>query len=417
MGNTLLITDIGQLILATQFTPRCKGGTDQAEVPTLQNAFLLILEGHIHSFGPMSQVPEGNFQVISAAGSIVLPAWVDSHTHIVYAASREEEFVNRIKGLSYEEIARQGGGILNSAQKMQSASEQKLFEDAFDRLEEVIGMGTGSIEVKSGYGLTVDSELKMLRVIQRLKEVSPIPVKSTFLGAHAYPAEFKNNHQGYIDLIIQEMLPNIAREGLADYIDVFCDRGFFNPEETGKILEAGYKYGLKAKIHANELDYSGGVQIGVKHNAVSVDHLECVGPAEIEALKGSVTLATLLPSTAFFLDIKYAPARALIDNGIPVVLATDYNPGSTPSGNMPFVLSLACIKMKMLPEEAVKAATVHGAYALELEDQVGSISPGKLGNVIITKPVPSLAFLPYAFGSNWIRDVVIGGKIFAKNHA
>lgn len=417
MGNSLLITEIGQLILATQHTPPCKGGPDQAEIPTLQNAFLLIVDGFIHSFGPMAQVPEGNFPTVSAAGSLVLPAWVDSHTHIVYAASREEEFVNRIKGLSYEEIAHQGGGILNSAQKMQSASEQQLFDDAHGRLEEVIGMGTGAIEVKSGYGLTVESELKMLRVIHRLKEVSPIPVKSTFLGAHAYPSSFKNNHSGYIDLIINEMLPNIAKEGLADYIDVFCDRGFFTPEETGLILEAGYKYGLKAKIHANELDYSGGVQIGVKHNAITVDHLECVGPAEIEALKRSRTLATLLPSTAFFLDINYAPARAIIDNGIPVVLATDYNPGSTPSGNMPFVLSLACIKMKMLPEEAVKAATLHGAYALELESKVGSISPGKLGNVIITRPVPSLAYLPYAFGSNWIREVVIGGKIFTKNHA
>jgi imidazolonepropionase len=343
---------------------------------------------------------------------MVFPSWCDSHTHIVFAASREEEFVDRIKGLSYEEIAERGGGILNSARRMQDCSEETLYESAYERLQEVIGHGTGALEIKSGYGLSLESEIKMLRVIRRLKQNSPIPIKATFLGAHAVPAAFKTKRADYIDLIIHQMLPQVAAEQLAEYCDVFCDRGFFTVEETDQILKAAWQYGLKPKIHANELDYSGGVQIGIANGAISVDHLEYTGPEEIAALATSNTLPTLLPSCAFFLGIPYAPARQMMDAGLPVVLATDYNPGSSPSGKMPFVVSLACIKMKMLPEEAIYAATLNGACALELADDYGSITVGKKANLFITRPMPSLAYLPYAFGETLVRRIILNGKVF-----
>lgn len=406
----LLLRNIRTLVQAETIRRPLAKGADMASVPLVHDAFLLIENERIAAFGPMADCPQRADEVMDATGRLVLPSWCDSHTHIVFAATREEEFVDRIRGLSYEEIAERGGGILNSARKLQAASEDELFEGAWGRLQEVIGFGTGAIEVKSGYGLTLESELKMLRVVRRLKEKSPIPVKATFLGAHAVPAEYRTRRGEYISLIVNEMLPRVAGEGLADYCDVFCDKGFFTPEETDLILKAGWKWGLKSKIHANELGLTGGVQVGVANQAISVDHLEYTGEAEIEALKNSNTLPTLLPGCAFFLGIPYAPAREMMDAGLPVVLASDYNPGSCPSGNMPFVLSLACTKMKMLPEEAVNAATLNGARAMELEADCGTIAVGKLANLFITKPMLSLAGLPYAFGSNVVEAVVLRGK-------
>jgi imidazolonepropionase len=409
---SLLIRNIKTLVQAETHPRPVVKGAGMAVLPVVNDAFLLIENERIASFGHISQCPDRADKVLDASGRMVFPCWCDSHTHIVFAASREEEFVDRIRGLSYEEIARRGGGILNSARRLQEVSEEALFESAWGRLQEVIGYGTGAIEIKSGYGLTVESEMKMLRVIRRLKAESPIPVKATFLGAHAVPLEYKERRGAYIDLIINQMLPQVAEEGLADYCDVFCDQGFFSPEETAQILQAGWRYGLKPKIHANELGYTGGVQAGVANKAISVDHLEYTGDAEIEALKQSDTLPTLLPSCAFFLGIPYAPARKMMDAGLPVVLATDYNPGSSPSGKMPFVLSLACIKMKMLPEEAINAATINGARAMELESEYGSIAVGKVANVFISAPIPSLAFIPYAFGSNLVETVVLQGKLW-----
>ncbi|MBX2890326.1 MAG: imidazolonepropionase [Saprospiraceae bacterium] len=409
---SLLIRNIKTLVLAEQNPRRLVKGADMAALPLLHDAFLLIENGRIARFGPMPECPERAGQVLDARGRLVFPSWCDSHTHIVYAASREEEFVDRIRGLSYEEIAQRGGGILNSARRLQAAPEDDLFESALRRLHEVIGYGTGAIEIKSGYGLTVESELKMLRVIRRLKAVSPIPIKATFLGAHAVPLEYKERRQAYIDLIVNEMLPQVAAEGLADYCDVFCDKGFFSPAETDQILQAGWRYGLKPKIHANELGYTGGVEAGVANRAISVDHLEYTGDAEIEALKQGDTLPTLLPSCAFFLGIPYSPARKMIDAGLPVVLASDYNPGSSPSGKMSFVVSLACIKMKMLPEEAIHAATLNGARAMELETELGSIAVGKMANVFISAPISSLAVVPYSFGSNLVERVVLQGKVW-----
>jgi imidazolonepropionase len=342
---------------------------------------------------------------------MVLPAWVDSHTHLVFAGSREGEFQDRISGLSYEEIARKGGGILNSAAKLNAKDEDELYHESLQRLHQVMAQGTGAIEIKSGYGLSVEGELKMLRVIRKLKENTPIPIKASFLAAHAYPVDYKDNHEGYLNLIINTMLPQIADERLADYIDVFCEEGFFSIDETSRLLDAGAKYGLKPKIHANQLHYSGGVQVGVKHHAVSVDHLECVGDAEIAALKGGNTMPTLLPAAAFFLGIQYQPARKIIDEGLPVCLATDYNPGSCPSGNVPLLLTLACTQLKMTPEEAINAVTINGAAALELEQEIGTIAVGKKANFIITKPIPSLAYIPYDFGNNPVQKLVINGMI------
>jgi imidazolonepropionase len=386
-------------------------GRDMAHLPTLENAWLLAENGRIAAFGTMDTCPDRADTILDATGRYVLPGWCDSHTHLVFAASREEEFVGRIKGLTYEQIAEAGGGILNSARRLRDMPENLLLEGAWARLQEVIGYGTGAIEIKSGYGLTTESELKILRVIRAIKERSPIPVKATFLGAHAVPSEYKADRAGYIRLLTDEMLPRIHAEGLADYIDVFCDRGFYTVEETTEILEAGAKYGLKPKIHANELGITGGVQVGVAHGAVSVDHLEHCGDAEIECLAASETMPTLLPSCAFFLGLPFPPARRMLEADLPVVLATDYNPGSTPSGKMPFVISVACIKMGMLPEEAINAATINGARAMELSHEVGSISVGMLANVFVTKQIPSLAYLPYAFGGNHVEQVILGGRV------
>ncbi|MDX1913076.1 MAG: imidazolonepropionase [Saprospiraceae bacterium] len=408
----LLLRNIRTLFQAETLRRTLVKGAEMAHLPVVHNAYLLIENERISAFGPMSECPDRADQVMDVAGRLVLPSWCDSHTHIVFAATREEEFVDRIRGLSYEEIAARGGGILNSARKLQAAGEETLYEDAWQRLMEVIGMGTGAIEIKSGYGLTLDSELKMLRVVRRLKEKSPIPIKATFLGAHAVPLEYKERRQAYIDLVINEMLPRVAGEGLADYCDVFCDKGFYTPEETEQILVAGWKWGLKPKIHANELGLTGGVQVGVANRAISVDHLEYTGPEEIAALLDSDTLPTLLPGCAFFLGIPFAPAREMIDAGLPVVLASDYNPGSCPSGNMPFVVSLACAKMKMLPEEAINAATLNGARAMELEQDYGTLAVGKMANLFITQPMMSLAGLPYAFGSKVVESVVLRGKVF-----
>jgi imidazolonepropionase len=346
-----------------------------------------------------------------AEGRMVLPSWCDSHTHLVFAGSRENEFVDRIKGLSYAEIAARGGGILNSARKLNETSEDELFRQSFRRLQHTIRMGTGAIEIKSGYGLTVEGELKMLRVIRRLREKSGMLIKASFLGAHAVPEIYKNNREGYIRLIIDEMLPAIAAEKLADYIDVFCDQGFFTPEETIRICNAGKAFGLKPKIHANQLGISGGVQAGVQAGAVSVDHLESMDEEAIRVLAASSIVGTLLPSAAFFLAMHYQPAREMIDGNCAIALASDGNPGSSPSFNMNFVLALACIQMKMLPEEAINACTINGAFAMELENEVGSITPGKKANLIITTPVPSLAYLPYAFGENLIEKVMLNGEM------
>jgi imidazolonepropionase len=347
---------------------------------------------------------------IDATGKMVLPTWCDSHTHLVFAASRENEFIDKLKGLSYAEIAARGGGILNSARKLNEASEDELFNLAWARLEELTKLGTGAIEIKSGYGLTVEGELKMLRVIKKLRERSAVTIKATFLGAHTYPVAYKEDHQGYINLIIQEMLPVIGREQLADYIDVFCETGFFSPEETALICKAGRQYGLKPKIHANQLNVSGGVQTGVALGAVSVDHLETMDEPAIKALAGANTIGTLLPTAAFFLRMPFQPARALIDAGCAIALASDFNPGSSPSGNMNLVVNMSCIQMKMLPEEAINAATLNGAWAMECANELGSISTGKKASIILSKPVPSLAYLPYSFGSNLIERVMIKGQ-------
>ena len=391
-------------------------GEDMAKLPAIEDAWLAIDDGRIADYGSMNNFPGIEdwrlLEVIDATGKFVLPAWCDSHTHLVFAGSREGEFVDKINGLSYEEIAKRGGGILNSAALLQTTDEETLFQSAYHRLMEVVRFGTGAIEIKSGYGLSLEGELKMLRVIKRLKEVSPIHIKATFLGAHAFPIEYKSNKDAYVDLVVKEMLPAVAAESLADYVDVFCDRGFFDVEQTEKILEAAAKYGLKPKIHANELDYSGGIQVGVKHRAVSVDHLEYTADDEIEELLNSSTMPTLLPSTAFFLGFDYPPARKMINSGLPVALASDYNPGSSPSGRMSFVVSLACIKLRMLPEEAINAATLNGAHAMELQQETGSIARGKKANVIITKEIPSLAYLPYRFANDYIDRVIVGGKSF-----
>jgi len=407
-----LITNIKQLINVREESKLLRG-RELSILPSIENAYLIVEKGLIAEYGSMQNIkPQtSNFkQTIDATGQFILPCWCDSHTHIVFAASREEEFVDKIEGMSYEEIAAKGGGILNSAKKLNAMGENELFDVSWRRLNEVIKLGTGAIEIKSGYGLSVEGELKMLRVIKRLKEVSPIPIKSTFLGAHTYPLEYKEDHKGYIDLIINEMLPVIEKEKLADYIDVFCENGFFSPEETEMICKAGMRQGLKAKIHANQLNFSGGVEIGIKLNAVSVDHLETVNGDIINKLANSQTIGALLPTAAFFLRMPFQPARQMIDAGCAIALASDLNPGSSPSGNMNLVVAMSCIGMKMLPEEAINAATLNGAFAMELQDEVGSITPGKKANLIFTKPIPSLAYLPYSFGSNLIDRVMINGE-------
>jgi imidazolonepropionase len=412
--SSLLITHIGTLAGLHPKETLLLKGKEMANLPQLQNAWILCKDGLIEDFGTMDQLPEqlpNELESISAKGGFVFPSWCDSHSHIVFAAPREEEFVMKIAGKSYEEIAAAGGGILNSAAKLQKATEEELFESAALRLNDMIKQGTGALEIKSGYGLSLESELKMLRVIRRLRESFPIPIKASFLAAHAFPLAYKNDHAGYISLIIDKMLPQIAAEGLADYMDAFCEQGFFSVEETDQLLGAAAKYGLRPKIHANQLSVSGGVQIGVKHQAVSVDHLEATDEAAIEALAGGQTIATLLPSCSFYLGIPFANARALIQSDVPVALATDYNPGSTPSGNMNFVVSLGCIKLKMLPEEAINACTLNGAAAMQLSEQSGSIAKGKLANLFITRPMSSLAYLPYSFGQSQIETIILNGKV------
>jgi len=409
----LLITNIRELY-QVEYTPRSMVcGKDMAFLPSIRDAYLLMEDEQISAFGEMSSLSPNLVvdKVINATGKIVLPAFCDSHTHIVYAGSREQEFIDKINGLSYEEIARRGGGILNSAKQLHEATEDQLYAEALVRVNEMIRMGTGAAEIKSGYGLNTEDELKMLRVIKRLRETTPLAIRATFLGAHAVPAAYKGRQSDYVDLIVNEMIPAVANEGLADFVDCFCDKGFFTCEETERIMEAGARYGMCSKIHANELALSGGIQIGVKHNALSVDHLEFTGDAEIEVLKGSSTMPTLLPGAAFFLGMNYAPARKMIDNGLPVALASDYNPGSSPSGNMKFILSLATIKMKLTPEEAINAATINSAYAMGISDTHGSICIGKRANVLITKEIPSIYYLPYAYTSDLIDTVILGGKV------
>ena len=407
----ILITNIKQLLqVRTQIVNKLSG-SEMGSLPLLENAFLLMDDDLITAFGTMDEIPDYDAdQTIDASGKVVLPAWCDSHTHIVYAGSRVLEFVDRINGLSYEEIANRGGGILNSAQTLNATSEEDLYQQSKLRIEEVMKLGTGAVEIKSGYGLTVAGELKMLRVIKRLSDQYPIAVKATFLGAHAFPTEYRENKDGYVDHLIKEMLPVVASEKLAEYIDVFCESGYFTVDQTERILEAGLKAGLRPKIHVNQFTAIGGIQAGAKYNALSVDHLEVVRDEDIEALKGTDVMPVALPSCSYFLSIPYTPARKMIDAGLPLALATDFNPGSTPSGNMNFVVATACIKMKMTPEEAINAATINGAYAMGLSESHGSISIGKKANVIITKPISSYYQIPYAFGSNLIDQVIIEGK-------
>lgn len=408
----LLITNIHQLV-NVRATTHLLRGKEMAGLPLIEHAWLRIRDGKISEYGVMAELTEAavnaSADVYDAKGATILPTWCDSHTHLVFAASREAEFVDKIKGLSYAEIAAKGGGILQSARKLQDTSEDELLEQAWQRLQLLMTLGTGAIEIKSGYGLTVASELKMLRVIKRLKEKSPIPIKATFLGAHTYPTAYKEDHEGYIRLIIDEMIPAIAAENLADYIDVFCEQGFFSPAETERICLAGMAIGLKPKIHANQLHLSGGTETGVKLGAVSVDHLETMDEQAMNALAGSPTIGTLLPTAAFFLRMPFQPARALLDKNCALALASDFNPGSSPSGNMNLVVAMSCIQLKMLPEEAINAATLNGAYAMELEQELGSITAGKRANLIFTQPIPSLAYLPYAFGTNLIDKVMLNG--------
>ena len=409
-----LIINIKELLQVRE-TPIDKvSGSDMAVLPSIKNAFLLIEDDTIAAFGSMETCPKLNPEItIDASGKIVLPSWCDSHTHLVYAGNREQEFVDRINGLSYEEIANRGGGILNSAKRLNDTSEAEIYQQSKKRLEEVIQLGTGAIEIKSGYGLTVEGELKMLRVIKRLAQDYPIAIKSTFLGAHAFPTEYKENHSAYIDIIINEMLPKIAEESLADYIDAFLETGYFSVAETERIMEAGKQYGLQAKIHVNQFTAINGIAACVKHKALSVDHLEIVTKEDIEALKTTETMPVALPSCSFFISIPYTPARQMLNEGLPLALATDFNPGTTPSGNMNFVVATACIKMKMTPEEAINAATINGAYAMGLSATHGSVTVGKKANIIITKPLHSFYEIPYAFGSNPVEQVMLNGKLIS----
>ncbi len=388
-----------------------------AHLGIISDAYLLVEDERIAGFGPMKELDTeaiyahgDEIKEIDASGRLVMPCYCDSHTHLVYAGSREIEYIDKIRGLSYEEIAKRGGGILNSAERIRKASEEELFEAAFGRIQEIAGFGTGAVEIKSGYGLDTESELKMLRVIRRLKNETPLLIKSTFLGAHAVPAEYKGRQTEYVNLIINEMIPMVANEELADYIDVFCDKGFFTVEDTDRMLNAGMKYGMRPKIHANELDYSGGVQVGVKYDALSVDHLEYIGDEEIKSLMNSETMPTVLPGAAFFLNMPYSPVRKMIDAGLPVALASDYNPGSSPSGNMKFIMSLGCINYKMLPEEVVNATTINTAYAMGVQQETGSIAVGKLANFYITTPLPGIEYLPYAYTANVIETIFLKGE-------
>lgn len=405
-----LFFNIKELLQIRDHSVSKVAGAAMKELPCIKNAFLRVDNDRIEDFGPMSALKDFNAdQVIDSRGHSILPTWCDSHTHLVFAGHREAEFVDRINGLSYEEIALRGGGILNSAKKLQASSEQELFEQSSQRLEEIMKLGTGAVEIKSGYGLTPESEIKMLKVIKSLASSFPIEIRATFLGAHAFPEDFKNDQDAYVDLICDRMIPEITSEHLAEFIDVFCELGYFNVKQTEKILVAGKKFGLKPKLHVNQFNSIGGVQTGVKYNALSVDHLEVMNQEDIDILKNTEVMPVALPSCSYFLSIPYAPARKMIDEGLAIALATDFNPGSTPSGNMNFVVSTACIKMKMTPEEAINAATINGAYAMGISSSHGSITRGKYANLIVTKDIPSYHFIPYAFGSNLIEKVMIKG--------
>jgi len=409
-----LIINIKELLQVRENTIDKVSGSEMAILPTIKNAYLLITNGTIAAFGSMEDCPKINVdKTIDASGKIVLPSWCDSHTHLVYAGNREQEFVDRINGLTYEEIAHRGGGILNSAKKLNETSEEEIYNQSKVRLKEIIQQGTGAVEIKSGYGLTLEGELKILRVIKKLAENYPIIIKATFLGAHAFPSEFKENHSGYLDMIIHEMLPKIAEEKLADYIDAFCETGYFSVEETEQIMKAGNQYGLRSKIHVNQFTAINGIEACVKHKALSVDHLEIVTDEDIEVLKNTETMPVALPTCSYFISIPYTPARKIISAGLPLALASDFNPGTSPSGNMNFVVATACIKMKMTPEEAINAATINGAYAMGISETHGSITIGKKANLIITKPMNSFYELPYAFGSNLIEQVILDGKVIA----
>lgn len=410
--KNILIKNIKGLAGILEGNSKALRGEKLSDLEMIENAFLAIEGGKISYYGSMDDM-QGitdwrNLEIIDAEGKFVLPAFCDSHTHLVFAKSREGEFVDRINGLTYEEIGQKGGGILNSARKLAEMSEDELFENALQRLDLIKEWGTGAVEIKSGYGLSIEAELKMLRVIKRLKNESDVTIKATFLGAHSFPAEYKDNKAAYVDLVINEMLPKVKAEGLADYIDVFCERNYFTAEQLDRILAAGIEAGLKPKIHVNQFSIMGGVGIGVKHHAVSVDHLEELGDEDISALQGSETIATALPSCSFFLNIPYSPVRKMLNHNIAIALATDFNPGSTPSGNMQFVNSLACVKMKLTPEEAINATTINGAYAMEVNDELGSITVGKKANLIITKKIPSLAYMAYSFGENCVERVILG---------
>ncbi|MGE0079572.1 MAG: imidazolonepropionase [Bacteroidales bacterium] len=412
----ILILNIKKLVQVEKTPSKWIAGRDMAKLDSIENAFLLIQNGIIKDYGTMESTPElsslsGDVLIYNAHGRMVFPSFCDSHTHLVYSGSREIEYIDKIKGLSYEEIAKRGGGILNSSKLLAKTSEDELYEQALLRVNEIIHKGTGAVEIKSGYGLDTENELKMLRVIRRLKETTPLTIKANFLGAHAVPLAYKGRQTEYVDLIINEMIPQVAAEDLADYVDVFCDKGFFTVEDTERILMAGIKYGLRPKIHANELDYSGGIQVGVKYGALSVDHLEFTGDEEIEALLDSDTMPTLLPGAAFFLGMVDPPVRKMINAGLPVALASDYNPGSSPSGDMRFIMSLGCIKLRMLPEEVINATTINGAYALGISDTHGSICKGKVANVFITKPISTVEFIPYAYTADIVDIVILNGKI------
>lgn len=408
---SLLIKNIKELIQVETTPTAYKAGVQMRDLSTIKNAWLLIEGNKIKDFGEMKNLQTSADEIIDAEGCMVFPSFCDSHTHIVYYGSREIEYIDKIQGLSYEEIAKRGGGILFTVQHLRDASEEELFNDAWQRLETIKQYGTGAVEIKSGYGLSTKDELKMLKVIKLLKEKSPLTIKATFLGAHAVPPEYKGRQTEYVNLIVNEMIPQVAEEKLADFIDVFCDRGFFTPEETACMLEAGIRYGLRPKIHANELDFSGGIQVGTKYNALSVDHLECTGDEEIAALLSSNTMPTLLPGAAFFLEMPFAPARKMIEKGLPIAMASDFNPGSCPSGNMQLVLTMGCVKYKLLPEEVINATTINTAYAMDVNKELGSICKGKIANVFITKPIPTYQYMPYSFGDNKVKTVILNGKV------
>lgn len=408
----MLVKNIGKLYQVNRGNKAMVAGKEMAHVPSIENAFLLVDGEKIAEFGPMDSCPHYEGEIIDAQGGSVFPSFCDSHTHLVFADTREEEFEDRIRGLSYEEIATRGGGILNSANKLQKMDEGELYSRAAERLERLIGYGTGAIEIKSGYGLTPEAELKMLRVARRLGENYPVEIRTNFLAAHAFPKEFKENHQGYLDQIINEMLPAVAEENLADFIDVFCERGYFSNDETDQLLAAGKRIGLRPKIHVNQFSISGGIAVALKHDALSVDHLEVLSDEEIELLKDSNCMPTMLPSCSFFIKIPFGPARKVIDAGLPLALASDFNPGSTPSGRMSFVMSLGCIHQNMLPAEALNATTLNTAYAMGVQEQMGSIDKGKFASFFITKPIKGLSYIPYSFGDDPVQQVILKGKKF-----